>query len=183
MIEPGSRAPVGSPSATDLTEPIALPRSCTQMPPIPRPAAELLQEEKKIFERLVALCVEHGLPPQVPRFISNGATEASVLPVMRASAPGDERSLSDVMAHDLLDAVNEVRRDHATTRGVTIKPIGDVDSLMRNVLSKLVPAGDVAAFTARAAELGIAIETVPGRTRYARPPSSLLMPCPTHTPP
>ena len=153
------------------------------MAPTPRPAAELLAEETKVFERLLTLCVEHGLPPQVPRFISNGATEASVLPVMRASAPGDERTLSDVMAHDLLDAVNEVRRDHATTRGVTIKPIGDVDSLMRNVLSKLVPAGDVAAFTARAAELGIAIETVPGRTRYARPPSSLLMPCPTHTPP
>ena len=33
-------------------------------------AAELLAEETKVFERLLALCVEHSLPPQIPRFIA-----------------------------------------------------------------------------------------------------------------
>lgn len=43
-------------------------------------------EETKIFERLLALCVEHGLPPQVLRLIANGATVESALPAMRVVA-------------------------------------------------------------------------------------------------
>ena len=57
------------------------------MAPTSRPPAELLAEETKVFERLLALCVEHGLPPQVlVRFIANGATVESALPAMRVVA-------------------------------------------------------------------------------------------------
>ena len=59
---PGSRAPVGPLSAAALTEPIARPaRLCTQMPAKARTAPELLEEEAKVFEQLVALCATHGL--------------------------------------------------------------------------------------------------------------------------
>ena len=61
------------------------------MAPTPRPAAELLAEETKVFERLLALCVEHSLPPQIPRFIARKTTESSLLPVMRAVAPAAPR--------------------------------------------------------------------------------------------
>ena len=75
------------------------------MPAKARTAPELLQEEAKVFERLAALCATHGLPPQIPRFIANRATESSVLPVMRAAAPrnspADPRTVSDFMAQDL----------------------------------------------------------------------------------
>ena len=47
---------MGPLSAAALTEPIARPaRLCTQMPAKARTAPELLQEEAKVFERLVAL--------------------------------------------------------------------------------------------------------------------------------
>ena len=59
-------------------------RSCTDGAHTSRPAAELLAEETKVFERLLTLCVEHGLPPQVLRLIANGATVESALPAMRA---------------------------------------------------------------------------------------------------
>ena len=162
-------------SAAALTEPIARPaRLCTQMPAKARTAPELLQEEAKVFERLVALCATYGLPPQVPRFIANGVTESSVLRVMRAAAPRNSvctRTVSDTMAEDLLDAVNAVRKAQSAERsGASIKPIGDIDSLVRNVLSNFVPVGDVAAFASRAAELGIELLTVPGRTRYTPGP-------------
>ena len=144
------------------------------MPAKARTAPELLQEEAKVFERLAALCATHGLPPQVPRFIANGVTESSVLRVMRAAAPRNSvctRTVSDTMAEDLLDAVNAVRKAQSAERsGASIKPIGDIDSLVRNVLSNFVPVGDVAAFASRAAELGIELLTVPGRTRYTPGP-------------
>ena len=56
------------------------------MAPTPRPAAELLAEETKVFERLLTLCVEHGLPPQVLRLMANGVTVESALPAMRVVA-------------------------------------------------------------------------------------------------
>ena len=62
---------MGPLSVAALTEPIARPaRLCTQMPAKARTAPELLQEEAKVFERFVALCATHGLPPQIPRFIA-----------------------------------------------------------------------------------------------------------------
>ena len=96
------------------------------MAPTSRPPAELLAEETKVFERLLALCVEHGLPPQVLRFIANGATVESALPAMRVVAGSN--SAGDTLS------VTQVRTAQNDARDGKIKLIGDIDSLVSDVL-------------------------------------------------
>ena len=96
------------------------------MAPTSRPPAELLAEETKVFERLLALCVEHGLPPQVLRFIANGAMVESALPAMRVVAGSN--SAGDTLS------VTQVRTAQNDARDGKIKLIGDIDSLVSDVL-------------------------------------------------
>ena len=99
------------------------------MAPTSRPPAELLAEETKVFERLLALCVEHGLPPQVLRFIANGATVESALPATHASAAvARSNSAGDTLS------VTQVRTAQNDARDGKIKLIGDIDSLVSDVL-------------------------------------------------
>ena len=97
------------------------------MAPTSRPPAELLAEETKVFERLLTLCVEHGLPPQVLRLIANGVTVESALPAMRVVAGSN--SAGDTLS------VTQVRTAQNNARDGKIKLIGDIDSLVSDVLS------------------------------------------------
>ena len=101
------------------------------MAPTSRPPAELLAEETKVFERLLALCVEHGLPPQVLRFIANGAMVESALPAMRVVAGSN--SAGDTLS------VTQVRTAQNDARDGKIKLCdrSDIDSLVSNVLSNI----------------------------------------------